>query len=188
MLDAAPLCHVGLVDGDGRPVVIPMLHGRHGDRLFLHASVAGRLARVLAGGADVCVTATVVDGLVLARSAFHHSMNYRSVVVLGRAERVEGDDALVGLRAISEQVLPGRWDEVRAPSGVELRQTSVLAVPLGEASAKVRTGGPVDEPEDLDLDVWAGVVPRTDRWGEPVPADDLRGSPRLSASVQALRG
>lgn len=187
VLDAAPVSHLGIVAADGRPVVIPMLHGRVDDTVYLHGSVASRLARTLAGGVDCSLTATIVDGLVLARSAFHHSMNYRSVVVLGRARRVAGDEALTGLRAISEHLVPGRWDEVRPPDEVELRQTSVLALSLDEASAKVRTGGPNDEPEDLDLDVWAGELPCTTTWGAPVAAADLRGAPDVSPSVEALR-
>ena len=187
VLDAATVGHVGILGADGRPIVVPMLYGRRGDRLYLHGSVAGRLARSVDDGVDCCVTAMVVDGLVLARSAFHHSMNYRSVVVVGRAERVRGDEAEAGLRAISEHLVPGRWDEVRPPSAVELRQTAVLALPLAEASVKVRTGGPVDEPEDLALDVWAGVLGCTTTWGEPIGAEDLRDGLAVSDSVQARR-
>lgn len=181
--------HVGFVGADGRPVVLPMLHGRIGDRLYLHASVAGRLARTLASGVDCCVTASVIDGLVLARSAFHHTLNYRSAVVLGRAERVRDDDeVLAGLRAISDQLVPGRWDEVRPPSRTELRQTSVLAIGLGEASVKVRVGGPRDEPDDLALDVWSGVVPCAVAFGEPIADDDVPAGRSVSASVTALLG
>jgi nitroimidazol reductase NimA-like FMN-containing flavoprotein (pyridoxamine 5'-phosphate oxidase superfamily) len=168
VLDAAPLGHLGFVV-DGQPFVIPMLYGRVGEALYLHGSVASRLLRTTAGGIDVCLTVTVVDGLVLARSAFHHSMNYRSAVVFGRATRVDGDEAVTGLKAISDQLRPGRWDEVRAPSDRELRQTSVLRLDVEEASAKVRSGGPVDEPEDLDLSVWAGVIPCELAWGTPIP-------------------
>jgi len=168
VLDAAPLGHLGFVV-DGQPYVIPMLYGRLGDDVYLHGSVASRLQRRLATGVDVCLTVTLVDGLVLARSAFHHSMNYRSAVVFGTAVRVDGDEAVRGLKAISDHLRPGRWDEVRPPSDVELRQTSVLRLDVEEASAKVRTGGPVDEPEDLDLPVWAGVIPCELAWGTPIP-------------------
>ena len=168
VLDAAPMGHLGFVV-DGQPFVIPMLYGRVDDAVYLHGSVASRLMRTLTGGIEVCLTVTLVDGLVLARSAFHHSMNYRSVVVFGRAVPVDGHEKLLGLKAISDQLRPGRWDEVRAPTDRELRQTSVLRLDVAEASAKARTGGPVDEPEDLDLDVWAGVIPCELTWGTPVP-------------------
>jgi nitroimidazol reductase NimA-like FMN-containing flavoprotein (pyridoxamine 5'-phosphate oxidase superfamily) len=169
VLDAAPMGHVGFVV-DGQPVVIPMLYGRIGDRLYLHGSVASRLQRTLATGIDVCLSVTLVDGLVLAKSAFHHSMNYRSAVVFGRASRVEGDEKRAGLRAITEQLRPGRWDEARPPNDLELRQTSVLRLDVEEASAKSRAGGPIEEPADLDLPVWSGVVPCETVWGEPIPA------------------
>lgn len=174
ILDAAPVGHAGFVDATGRPVVIPMLFGRDGDRLYLHGSVASRLQRTVATGIDLCLTVTLVDGLVLARSVFHHSMNYRSAVVFGRARAVEGDEHLHGLRVIAEHLQRGRWEQAREPSPVELRQTSVLALTIEEASAKIRTGGPVDEPEDLALPVWAGVIPATLTWGEPVPEPDVR--------------
>ena len=185
ILDEGSLAHVGLIAADGRPVVIPTLYGRDGDVLYLHGSVASRLVRTLATGVPCSVEVTLVDGLVLARSAFLHSMNYRSVVVFGTATRVEGDQLLHGLRVISEHLLPGRWDEVRAPDTIELRQTAVLAVAIEEASAKVRTGGPSEEPdEDLALDVWAGELPVVTRYGAPVPAEDLRDGVADSAAVR----
>ena len=168
VLDAAPMGHLGFVV-DGQPFVIPMLYGRVGDVVFLHGSVASRLLRTMAGGVPVCLTVTLVDGLVLARSAFHHSMNYRSAVVFGTAAGVEGDEKLVGLEAISDHLRPGRWEEVREPNDLELRQTSVLRLDVEEASAKARSGGPIDEPEDLALPVWAGVLPCELVWGTPVP-------------------
>jgi nitroimidazol reductase NimA-like FMN-containing flavoprotein (pyridoxamine 5'-phosphate oxidase superfamily) len=168
VLDAAPLGHLGFVV-DGQPFVIPMLYGRIDEAIYLHGSVASRLLRTMADGVEVCLTATLVDGLVLARSAFHHSMNYRSAVVFGRAIPVHGDEKVAALQAISEHLRPGRWDEVRPPSAVELRQTAVLRLEVEEMSAKARTGGPIDEPEDLDLPVWAGVVPCTLAWGTPEP-------------------
>lgn len=168
VLDAAPMGHLGFVV-DGQPFVIPMLYGRIGDALYLHGSVASRLMRTVAGGVEVCLTATLVDGLVLARSAFHHSMNYRSAVVFGRAVPVDGDEKPAALKAISEHLRPGRWDEVRPPTERELRQTAVLRLEVSEMSAKARSGGPVDEPEDLTLGVWAGVIPCELTWGEPIP-------------------
>ena len=174
ILDASAVGHAGFVDATGRPVVIPMLYGRDGDRLYLHGSVASRLQRTAATGVDLCLTVTIVDGLVLARSVFHHSMNYRSAVVFGRARSTDGDEHRHGLRVISEHLQRGRWEQAREPSTVELRQTSVLALDVEEASAKVRTGGPEDEPEDLTLPVWAGVIPATIIWGEPVPEPDVR--------------
>ena len=186
ILDAAPVGHVGFV-ASGRPVVIPMLFGRDGDDIFLHGSVASRLLRSMAGGIDVCFTVTLVDGLVLARSAFHHSMNYRSVVLFGRATPVTGDEKKKALFAISEHLVPGRWDEVRAPNDLELRQTSVLRLIVEEASAKARSGGPIDDEEDLALPVWAGVVPCSPVWGEPVPDALLPAGAPPSSAAAALR-
>jgi nitroimidazol reductase NimA-like FMN-containing flavoprotein (pyridoxamine 5'-phosphate oxidase superfamily) len=159
ILDEALICHVGFVV-DGQPYVIPTTHAREGDRLYFHGSTASRMLRSLRGGIPACVTASVVDGLVLARSAFHHSVNYRSVVVLGRASPVEDEtEKLRALRILAEHVVPGRWEEVREPSPSELRQTMVLAMALQEASAKVRSGPPKEEEADLALPIWAGVVP-----------------------------
>ena len=158
ILDEALICHLGF-EVDGQPYVIPTLHARVGDRLYVHGSAASRLLRHLAGGAPVCVTVTLVDGLVLARSVFNHSVNYRSVVVFGTATLVEDDEKREALRALTEQLAPGRWDEARQPTAKELKATWILSLPIDEASAKVRTGPEEDEPEDLDLPVWAGVVP-----------------------------
>lgn len=168
ILDEGLLCHVGFAV-DGQPFVIPTIHARVGDVLYVHGSAASRMLRTLSAGVPVCLTVTLLDGLVLARSAFHHSMNYRSAVVFGRAVPVEGDEKVAGLKAISDQLRPGRWDEVREPTDRELRQTSVLRLDVAEASAKARSGGPIDEPEDLDLPVWAGVIPCELSWGTPVP-------------------
>ena len=168
ILDAGFLCHVGFVV-DEQPYVIPTGYGRAGDVLYLHGSAASRMLRTLAGGVDVCVTVTLLDGLVLARSAFHHSMNYRSVVILGKALPVEGDEQkTVALRAISEQIIAGRWEDVRKPTAQELKATAVLALPILEASAKIRTGPPLDDEEDYAMDVWAGVLPLAMKAGEPV--------------------
>ena len=132
----------------------------------------------------MCLTASIVDGLVLARSAFHHSMNYRSVVVTGLATAVTGDEKLAGLRAISEHLLPGRWDESRVPNDSELRQTSVLRLPIEDASAKQRMGGPLDDDDDMALPVWAGVLPSRSAWGDPVPDEQLAPSTPLSPAVR----
>jgi nitroimidazol reductase NimA-like FMN-containing flavoprotein (pyridoxamine 5'-phosphate oxidase superfamily) len=167
ILDEALICHVGFVV-DGAPVVIPTIHWREGDRLYVHGSAASRMLRSLKDGVEACVTVTLLDGLVLARSAFHHSMNYRSVVVFGKAHVVEGGQKLRALDALVEHVVRGRSRDVRPPNEIELRQTLVLALPLEEASAKIRTGGPVDDEEDYALPVWAGVVPLRLTPGEPV--------------------
>jgi nitroimidazol reductase NimA-like FMN-containing flavoprotein (pyridoxamine 5'-phosphate oxidase superfamily) len=159
ILDEALVCHVGFVSA-GTPVVIPTAYGRAGDTLLLHGSAAGRMLRTVGGGVDVCVTVTLVDSLVLARSAFHHSMNYRSAVVFGRARVVDDpDEKVAALRAITEHIVPGRWPDVRAPHAQELKGTLVLALTLDEASAKVRTGPPIDDEEDYALPVWAGELP-----------------------------
>ena len=173
VLDAGMICHLGVVV-DGSPVVLPTAYGRAGDTLYLHGSSANRSLHA-ADGQEVCVTVTLFDGLVCARAVFTHSINYRSAVVFGTA-RVVTDQAerLKGLRAVTEQMIPGRWDAVRAPTRKELAATSVLAVPLAEASVKIRTGPPKDEGTDLGANVWAGVVPATVTFGEPEPDPALR--------------
>jgi uncharacterized protein len=158
ILDEALYCHLGF-EVDGQPYVIPTLHARVGDRLYVHGSAASRMLRNAAGGARVCVTVTLLDGLVLAKSVFNHSINYRSAVVLGTATLVDGDQKREALHAFTEHVAPGRWDEARQPTAKELKATWILWLPLDESSAKVRSGPPKDEPEDEGLPVWAGVVP-----------------------------
>jgi len=159
ILDEGFICHVGF-NVDGQPFVIPTGYARVGGSLIIHGSQASRMLRTLEQGIEVCVTVTLLDGLVLARSAFHHSMNYRSVVVFGRATKIEDrEEKLAALRALSEHMIPGRWDDVRGPNESEFRQTTVLSLPLTEASAKVRTGPPLDDEEDYALPIWAGVVP-----------------------------
>jgi uncharacterized protein len=158
ILDEVTICHVGTVDPGGFPVVVPTLHARVGRHVYLHGSAASRNLRE-AERAEVCLTATLLDGLVLARSAFHHSVNYRSVVLFGRAERIEAEEGKrAALRAFTEKLMPGRWADVRPPSARELRATAVLRLPLDEASAKVRAGGPVEEEDDYGLPVWAGTI------------------------------
>lgn len=175
ILDEGFICHVGFVV-NGQPFVIPTGYARSGDMLVIHGSQASRMLRHLGQGIDVCVTVTLIDGLVLARSAFHHSMNYRSVVVFGRASVIEDrEEKMAALEALSEHMIPGRWDEVRGPNDRELQLTTVLAIPLTEASAKVRTGPPVDDDEDYDLPVWAGVIPLEMIANEPF-ADPRLGS------------
>ena len=178
ILDEGLVCHIGFV-ADGQPVVIPTGYGRDGDTLYVHGSVASRMLRDLAKGVDVCVTVTLLDGLVLARSAFHHSMNYRSVVIFGTAAVVEDETTKrQALRAFTDHIAPGRWQEVRPPTESELKATTVLAIPLEEVSAKVRTGPPLDDEDDYSLPVWAGVLPLKLRPEQPV-ADS-----KLSASIE----
>ena len=178
ILDETLISHVGFVH-EGHPVVIPTLHARLGDRLYLHGSAASRMLRTLAKGVPVCTTATLVDGLVLARAAFHHSVNYRSVVVFGTATLVEpGEETVKALELFTEKLVPGRWADVRPPTRQELKGTKVLSLPLDEASAKVRTGPPIDEDEDYDLPVWAGVLPLATEVAEPEP------DPRLDSAIE----
>jgi len=173
ILDEGFLCHLGFTV-DGLPYVIPTLYARSADRLYLHGSGASRTLKTLSQGIDVCATITLVDGYVLARSAFHHSMNYRSVVVLGRARLVtEPEERLQALRTLTNHLVPHRWEELREPNDLELKQTMVLVLPLEEVSAKVRTGPPVDEEEDYAAPVWAGVVPIVTRLGEAIPDSRL---------------
>ena len=177
ILDAGLVCHLGFVQ-DGQPYVIPTGYGRAGDDLYLHGSAASRLVRTLAEGVPVCVTVTLLDGLVLARSAYHHSMNYRSVVVLGRAVEVtEERERLSALEIISEHIVRGRWADIRPPNPLELKATRVLWLPIEEASAKVRTGPPVDDEEDYGLPCWAGVLPFRIEVGPPL------ADPRLAAGI-----
>jgi nitroimidazol reductase NimA-like FMN-containing flavoprotein (pyridoxamine 5'-phosphate oxidase superfamily) len=158
ILDEALYCHLGFAVDD-QPYVIPTLHARVGDTLYVHGSAASRMLRHASSGFRICVTVTLLDGLVLAKSVFNHSINYRSAVVLGEATLVEGAEKVEALRAFTEHVAPGRWDEARQPTEKELKATWILALPLTESSAKVRTGPPEDEPEDVDLPFWSGVVP-----------------------------
>jgi uncharacterized protein len=186
VLDADQVAHVGFVV-EGRAVVIPMLYGREDHSVFLHGSVASRLMRQLPAGAPACLSVTLVDALVLARSAFHHSMNYRSAVAFGPVTSLRDDgDKLHGLRVITEHLVPGRWDEVRAPSRLELRQTAVLRLDIDEASAKARSHGVADDEEDLVLPVWAGLVPITRSFGGVQPDPALAPGVPVSASVQDL--
>jgi uncharacterized protein len=173
VLDAGLICHLGVVV-NGAPRVLPTTYARDGETLYLHGSSANA-GFVAADGHEVCVTVTHFDGLVLARSVFSHSVNYRSAIVLGTATVVrDEDERRHALRAIVEHLVPGQWDAARSPTNKEMAATAVLALPLAEASVKVRTGPPADEPGDLDLDVWAGVLPATVTFGAPVPDPTLR--------------
>jgi nitroimidazol reductase NimA-like FMN-containing flavoprotein (pyridoxamine 5'-phosphate oxidase superfamily) len=173
ILDDGLVCHLAFVV-DGQPYALPTTFARVGDIVYVHGAAASRMLKTLAQGVPVCVTVTLLDGLVLARSAFHHSMNYRSVVILGTAREVTDlDERNRALAAIVERSAAGRWDVVRLPSEKELAATRVLAIPLEEVSAKVRTGGPIDDDEDLGLEVWAGVVPLSLRAEAPIPADGI---------------
>lgn len=174
ILDEAIVCHLGFVH-EGRPFVIPTLQARVGDVVYVHGSAASRMLRTLTDGAAACLTVSLVDGLVLARSAFHHSVNYRSVVIQGGAEAVtEPEEKLRALEAFTEHIVRGRWADVRRPTAKELRGTAVLRMSIDDASAKVRTGPPLDDEEDYELDVWAGVVPVGLAPGAPEPDGRLR--------------
>jgi uncharacterized protein len=177
ILDTAFVCHVGFAV-DGQPFVIPTNFGRAGDTLYLHGSAASRMLKTLGAGVPVCVTVTHVDGLVLARSAFHHSVNYRSVVILGTARLVEDPaEKMEALRIFTDHVMKGRWEDVRQPTEQELKATIVLALPLEEVSAKVRTGGPIDDEGDYALPVWAGVLPLETTVKDPIPDAQRRNDP-----------
>ena len=177
ILDEAFVCHVGFVV-DGQPYVIPTNFGRVGETLYLHGSAASRMLRTLSEGIPVCVTVTLVDGLVLARSAFHHSANYRSVVILGTARLVDDPaEKMEALRLFTEHIMKGRWEQIRWPNEKELKGTTVLALPMEEVSAKVRTGDPKDDEEDYELPIWAGVLPLPVVPATPIP--DTRLKPGL---------
>ncbi|HEY8809583.1 MAG TPA: pyridoxamine 5'-phosphate oxidase family protein [Solirubrobacterales bacterium] len=173
ILDEAIVSHVGTISPDGHPVVIPTLHARAGDWLYIHGSAASPTLR-RAEQAEICLTATLLDGLVLARSAVHHSVNYRSVVVFGQAEKIEDAEGKCdALKAFTEKLVPGRWGDARLPTEKELRAVGVLRLPLDEASAKVRTGGPLDDDEDYELPVWAGTIDLRIAASSPKPDDRL---------------
>ena len=186
ILDEAKVCHLGFVH-DGRPAVIPTLHARVGDEVLIHGSSASRALRTLATGIEVCLTVSLIDGLVLARSAFHHSVNYRAVVLYGTARPLtETEELERALEAFTEKLVPGRWADVRWPSRKELKGTSALALPITEGSAKIRTGPPLDDDEDYALDTWAGVVPMRTETLPPVADERLREGIALPRYVQSL--
>lgn len=175
ILDEALIAHLGIVDDRGQPFVIPTLHARKGDVVYCHGSTASRTLRALASGAPACLTVSLIDGLVLARAAMHHSANYRSAMVIGQATLVEDpQEKRAALEAVLEHIIPGRLADVRAPTENELKATSVLALPIEETSAKARSGGPVDDEEDYALPAWAGVIPLLTGAGTPEPDGRLQ--------------
>lgn len=183
ILDEGLICYVGFVVNN-QPFVIPTAYGRINDKLYIHGSPASRMLRSLVGAIEVCVTVTLLDGLVLARSAFHHSMNYRSVVIFGKAEIVGAEsEKLEALQSFTEHVVPGRWDEVRQPTRQELQGTLVLSLPITEASAKVRTGAPNDDEADYNLPIWAGVLPLLLTPGNPIADSRLQSGIKIPAHV-----
>lgn len=185
ILDAGSICHVAFAL-EGQPYALPTSYGRRNDTLLIHGSSASRALRSLRGNAPVCVTVTHLDGLVLARSVFRHSMNYRSVVILGTAaEIVDADEKREALRHLTEHLIPGRWTDARQPTESELRATAVFAIPVNEASAKVRTGPPSDDEDDYALHVWAGVIPLHLAAGDPAPDSRLPADVRLPTYVAA---
>ncbi len=185
ILDAGFICHVGFVI-DQQPYVIPNAYGREGNTLYLHGAIGNRMLNQLAYGLPVCITVTHTDGLVLARSAFHHSFNYRSAVLFGTGRLVAEEKKEHALKVITEQILKGRWDEVRTPNPQELKVTKVLAVTIEDASAKIRTGGPKDDEEDYALPIWAGVVPLQTTIGQAIPDAALDPAMSLPPSVRKL--
>jgi nitroimidazol reductase NimA-like FMN-containing flavoprotein (pyridoxamine 5'-phosphate oxidase superfamily) len=187
ILDEALVAHLGFAI-DGRPYVIPTLQARVGERVYFHGSAASRTLRALAAGAEVCLTATLLDGVVLARSAVHQSVNYRSVVVFGQAEAIEdAERKRAAIEAFSERLIPGRWAEVRPPTEKELKAINVLSLPLEEASAKLRTGGPMDDEEDYSREGWAGVIPISTVAGALLPDERLPAGTRPSPVVLGWR-
>jgi len=184
ILDEAWFCHLGFVH-DGGPVVVPTLHARVGEEVYVHGSAASRTLRSIVGR-DACLTVTLLDALVLARSAFHHSANYRSLVVFGQPRDVGDAEKERALEAFSERLLPGRWAAVRGPTPTELKATTILALPLEEFSVKAREGPPSDDEPDYELDVWAGLVPVEQRVGRPVPDPALRAGIELPSHLRRL--
>jgi len=178
ILDEGLVAHVGICDGDGQPFVLPVVYARDGDTLYLHGSAVSRLLGTLGSGARMCLTVTLVDGVVLARSAFHHSLNYRSVVALGEGRLVVGEDEQrAALLTIVEHVAAGRSSEIRGPHAKELKATAVVSLALREVSAKIRTGPPIDDAADYQMDVWAGVVPLRLQAGDPIPDPRCQAEP-----------
>lgn len=188
ILDEALICHVGFIH-DGAPAIIPTAHWREGEVLYIHGSAASRMIRVLEAGGPACIEVTMTDGLVLARSGFHSSVNYRTVVMYGAARKVTAEaDKLAALKAFMEKIAPGRWDELRAPNAQEIKATTVLAFDLIEVSAKIRDGGVLDDAEDMNDPVWAGVVPMHRTFGTPEPDAQLRGDIELPAYLKDYKG
>ncbi|MEN8198141.1 MAG: pyridoxamine 5'-phosphate oxidase family protein [Pseudomonadota bacterium] len=188
ILDEALICHVAFIH-DGAPAIIPTAHWREGDVLYIHGSSASRAIRALEGGSPACIEVTMTDGLVLARSGFHSSFNYRTVVVYAAGWKIADEaEKLAALKAFMEKIAPGRWDELRPPNTQEMKATTVLAFDLSEVSAKIRDGGVADEPEDMNDPVWAGVVPVQRTFGAPEPDAQLRGDIGLPGYLKEYKG
>jgi hypothetical protein len=184
ILDADFLCHISW-EKDHQPFVIPTAYGRKGDIIYVHGSSKSRMLDDLSDGRPLCMVVTKVDGLVLARSAFHHSMNYRSVVIYGTAREVKGEEKMDALKIVSDQIIPGRWDEVRLPTELEMKATTVIAISIDTASAKIRTGPPGDDEADYDLPVWAGVLPAALTYHQPVTDPAMRSTQPLPQSISS---
>lgn len=185
ILDAHFLCHIAWLDDD-RPLMIPTAYGRKGDTLYIHGSSKSRMLSALADGRPLCMVVTLVDALVLARSIFHHSINYRSVVIYGHAREVEGDEKMEALRIVSDNILKGRWDEVREPNEMEMKATTAMAIEIDTSSAKIRTGPPGDDAPDYDLPIWAGIVPIEVQYGNPVTDPAMKMNVEVSDSVKKI--
>ena len=182
VLDAGQICHVGFIH-HGKPVVIPTIYGRLKNKLFIHGATVSRLIVELEKGIDISLSVAHIDGLILARSAFHHSMNYRSAVIFGKAQLVNDDEKNDALKIISDHLIPGRWEEVRTPNTKELKATKVLEISIDEASAKIRTGGPIDDDQDYNLDIWAGEIPLRNMALSPMPDAKLKEGLEIPKSV-----
>lgn len=185
ILDKEFLCHVSFVHNE-HPVVIPTLYGRKDNALYLHGAAVSRMMNSLEQGIDLCISVAQVNGIVLARSAFHHSANYESVVLFGKGTLVEGEEKELGLKVISDQVLQGRWEESRLPTEKEMAITKVIRIDIEQATGKKRTGGPVDDQRDYELDIWAGVIPVESNYGTPIPDEKLRAGIALPNSVKQV--
>ena len=185
VLDAGYVCHIAFTDRD-RPIVIPTAYWREGDHLYIHGSTKSRMAMALATGIPACVAITLLDGLVFARTSFNHSMNYRSVVAFGQFEAVPDDHKLAALEAFTQRIAPGRWAEIRGPNKQEFKATMVLRMPLTEAGVKIRSGPPKDDPEDMEIPVWTGVLPFTQGFDAPVPDPQMKAGIALPGYLRAF--
>lgn len=183
ILDKEFLCHVGFVHNQSYPVVIPTLYGRRGDKIYIHGASVSRLVKQVEKGIDVCISIASVQGLVLARSAFHHSANYESVVIFGKGKLVPDEKKMEALKVISDQILKNRWEEARLPNAKEMKATKVIEIQIEEVSAKSRTGEPKDDLEDYELDIWAGVLPIEKSYGKPIPDSKLKEGVDIPQSV-----
>jgi nitroimidazol reductase NimA-like FMN-containing flavoprotein (pyridoxamine 5'-phosphate oxidase superfamily) len=185
LLDSQFHCHIGIIQ-ENYPVVIPVMYGRKGDNLYIHGASVSRLITEMEKGIKICISIANVSGLVLARSAFHHSLNYESVVIFGLGELVSDEEKVGALKIISDHLIPGRWEEVRKPNAKELKATKVIKITIEEASAKIRTGGPKDDKPDLDLEVWAGILPIQKSFGKPVRDPHLKYRIQIPESIRKL--